>query len=108
MTDKLPCWAKIVKQSARFDFFLFFDIIDSLTDKMISEARFQFPVRKRIYENAEYEYQMVFCQVSKKDSDRFIVVLDQLPNVMLSNGHWDYQAFCHGQLSKLKNMQRQA
>ena len=106
MDNYLPCWAKIAKPSALFDFFLFFDDADgSQADRMISEAELRFPVQKKAFENAAYAYRMVFCRVLKIDSERFISALEQLPNRMLICGHRDYLSFCHRQLEHLKGIQ---
>ena len=107
MKNDLPCWAIIAKPSALFDFFLFFDDADnSQTDRMISEAKLRFPVQKKAFENAKYDYRMVFCRVLKIDSERFISALDQLPNKMLIRGHRDYLSFCHRQFENMKGIQR--
>jgi len=48
------------------------------------------------------EYKIIFCKVRKKDSERFLAALEELPRKMLICGHLDYEEYCDEIFRKLE------
>ena len=50
----------------------------------------------------DWEYVIIFCKVRKKDADRFLAALAELPNKMLICGHPDYEEYCNEFIRKFE------
>ena len=80
--------------------FVFFDDINcssfSLLYRNKVEIKFKTAARRE-----EEKYQIVFCDVRRKDVDKFINAMEELKNKMLLIGNTDYEAFCEELLPEL-------
>lgn len=45
---------------------------------------------------------IIFCKVRKKDSERFLDALSELPNKMLICGHPDYEEYCDDIIGRIE------
>lgn len=97
---KVRCWAQLMRPSLVYNFYLYFDSVSHLADRLIPGIRIQ----KQEYAHPEYKYHMIVCQVTKSDSKHIITALDQLPEKMLLCGYTDYIDFCQNQLQLLKKL----
>ena len=90
------------KVSLFYSYFAYVDMeeyyADSLFIKHEVKVRFM-----REYLNPDSPYIVIFCKVRKRDSQRFLDALAQLPNKMLLCGHLDYQSFCIELSKKMKS-----
>ncbi len=56
---------------------------------------------KKAARRKDEKYQIVFCDVRRKDVEKFIRAMEELKNKMLLIGNIDYEAFCEELLPDL-------
>ncbi len=57
---------------------------------------------KKAARRKDEKYLIVFCDVRRKDVEKFIHAMEELKNKMLLIGNIDYEAFCEELLPNLK------
>lgn len=82
-------YTQLQKFSLLNSYYMFFDTEEYLADSLF--------VRHQVTVNFQFEYTApdrryiaVFCSVRKKDQDKFLEALQELPDKMLLFGHVDY------------------
>ena len=79
--------------SLLYCYYAIVDVSDYYADQLF--IRHQVTVRfGSEYAHPDAPYRIIFCKVRKKDEQRFLDALQELPNKMLLCGHPDYPAFC--------------
>lgn len=52
------------------------------------------------YTHPQEPYVIIFCKVRKRDRERFLAALEELPNKMLLCGYPGYDAFCEAFMNR--------
>lgn len=100
MIQKHFCWAKILRPSLLYDYFVYFDTKQHLSESIFSQIRPHIRVHTREFANEKYEYHLMLSRVLKKDSERFMEALERIPSKMLICGHGDYIDTCEAIIGK--------
>lgn len=79
--------------SLLYDHYLFVDAPEYYADQLF--IKHQVTVRfGSEYESHDEPYVIIFCRVRKRDKERFLAALDELPNKMILCGYYGYDGFC--------------
>lgn len=54
------------------------------------------------YRHPDEPYVIIFCKVRKRDRDRFLAALSELPNKMILCGYPQYDTFCKEFIGKME------
>lgn len=86
------CWT-IEKFSLFYNHFAIIDTDDYLADQLFikNQVRVKFGTE---FVCPDAPYRVVMCKCRKRDLDRFLAAVGELPNKMFLCGHPDYLAFC--------------
>ena len=85
-----------------FRHFAFFDDYNNSATSLFFRNKVQIKVRSVARQNGE-KYQIVVCDVRKRDVQKFLQTMEELKNKMLLIGNTDYEAFCEKWMSKTMN-----
>lgn len=87
-----------LKTISPFSFqYLYFDTEDHLADKVFIKNKVFVKFGKEYAKNGE-KYRIIFCEISKKNVDKFLKSIDELKDKMLLLGFTDYEEWCIKQL----------
>lgn len=90
------------KFSLLYDHYAFVDAPEYLADQLF--IRHQVTVHfGHEFTHPDHPYVIIFCKVRKKDSERFLLALDELHNKMILCGHPNYEDFCHEFIDRVRN-----
>lgn len=81
--------------------FAFIDVPAYLADQLFIKHKVTVHFGEEAHRN-DTEYVIIFCKVRKKDTDRFLAALEELPRKMLICGHLDYEEYCDEIFRKLE------
>lgn len=84
-----------------WNYYAFIDVPANLADQLFIRHRVTVRFGKAMGRR-DSEYKIVFCKVRKKDSERFLAALEELPRKMLICGHLDYEEYCDEIFEKLE------
>ncbi len=73
--------------------YVFVDAADYLARSLFCRNEVQIRVQK-IYGREKDDFRLVFCKVRRRDNDRFLTALRELPDKMLLCGRLGYEAVC--------------
>lgn len=73
--------------------FLFFDDMNYSSISLLNRNKVKVKI-KTAAQKEDWKYQIVFCDVRRKDVEKFIRAMEELKNKMLLIGNTDYEAFC--------------
>ena len=76
-----------------FHQFFFLDTEDYLADQLFIRHKVRVWFRGE-YARPDHPYRFICCFVRRKDKQRFLDALSELPDKMAILGHTDYDAFC--------------
>lgn len=82
-------------------YFMFFDTEEYLADILFIRQRITVKFRDE-YKTPDSPYVAIFCSVRKKDEDKFIEALRDLPDKMTLFGYTDYLSVCTGFFDQIK------
>lgn len=99
--NKNCCW-RIEKISFLYAHFAVIDTADYLADQLFikHEVRVHFGGE---FVNQDKPYRIILCKCRKRDTDRFLAAVSELPNKMLLCGHTDYLTFCENLKSRMSS-----
>lgn len=100
MIQKHACWARILRASLLYDYFVYFDCENHLSYEVFSVVCPHTKIHTQEYVNKKYKYHMLLSRVAKKDSKRFRDALELIPTKMLANGFDDYVETCKAILAE--------
>lgn len=75
--------------------FVYVDAPDYVADKLFIKHKVAVRFAKDQMRRPGDPYVIVFCSVSKKDIDRFVAAIEELPEAMRQNGYEDYMEYCN-------------
>ena len=73
--------------------FVFFDDMNNSSLSLLYRNKVKIKFKKAARRKDE-KYLIVFCNVRRKDVEKFIHAMEELKNKMLLIGNLDYEAFC--------------
>lgn len=85
--------------------FMFFDTDEYLADTLFIRQRITVKFRGE-YQAPDSAYIAIFCSVRKKDEDKFIEALRDLPDKMTLFGHTDFLSVCTSFFDQIKAKRR--
>ncbi len=88
MKQKKHCM-KLSKFSLLYRYFVFMDTPQYLADQLFIKHQVRVHFMEE-YGKTGSPYLVIFCKVLKRDEDKFLAALKELPNKMLLLGHTDY------------------
>jgi len=87
--------------SLLYDHYAFVDVPEYYADQLF--IRHKVTVRfGQEYQHPDEPYIIIFCKVRKRDRDRFLAALAELPNKMILCGYPKYDAFCKDFIDKME------
>ena len=87
-------YQRIDRLSLRFYHYAFLDTDAYLADQLFIKYHVRVHFREEYVRNGS-PYREIFCHVRKRDQERFLTALEELPDKMLLLGHSDYLDACH-------------
>lgn len=99
-------YVKLLSVSLINDTYVFVDTPEYLADQLFIKHKVRVNFNKGEMKRPGGPYVVVFCTVRKKDTDRFLAAMDELPNKMLLLGHDDYTEYCGKNLSVISSKAR--
>jgi hypothetical protein len=87
--------------SLLWDHYAFIDVPAYLADQLFIKHRVTVHFGEELH-HPEAGYMIIFCKVRKKDSERFLAALEELPNKMLICGHPDYEEYCDDIIGRIE------
>lgn len=84
----------IDRLSLLYTHYAFLDTDAYLADQLFLKHQVQVRFREE-YVRDDSPYRVIFCQVRKRDEERFLSALEELPNKMMLLGYTDYLDTCH-------------
>ena len=87
--------------SLLWDHYAFIDVPAYLADQLFIRHRVTVHFGEELH-HPEAGYMIIFCKVRKKDSERFLDALSELPNKMLICGHLDYEDYCDDIIGRIE------
>ena len=88
--------------SLLWNHYAFIDVPAYLADQLFIQHKVTVHFGKEMGRK-DSEYRIIFCKVRKKDSERFLGALEELPQKMLICGHLDYEEYCDEFFRKYEN-----
>lgn len=96
-----PCYLHLERFSLLYSHYAILDTSDYYADQLF--IKHQVTVRFGMeYAHPDAPYLIVFCRVRKKDEQRFLTALEELPNKMVLCGHPDYPTFCKAFIDQME------
>lgn len=96
-----PCYLHLERFSLLYSHYAILDTSDYYADQLF--IKHQVPVLfGKEYAHPDAPYQIIFCCVRKKDEQRFLTALEELPNKMALCGHPDYPTFCKAFIDQME------
>lgn len=92
-------YIKLKQLSLFYNHFCYVDTDKYLADKLFINNKVKVHFNHE-FKRGSNKYVLIFCKVNKKDTDRFLKSLEELPNKMLLMGNTDYEEFCNTYLPK--------
>ncbi len=86
-------YVPLKKLSLRYHYFCFIDVKEYLADALFVKNKVQVWFGKE-YAKEGSVYNVLFCKVKKKDTERFLKTMEELKNKMLLLGYTDYDSQC--------------
>lgn len=87
--------------SLRYNHYCFMDTDDYLADGLFIKRNVRVWFGDE-YRNDKKGYTWIFCKIHKKDTEKFMLALEDLKRKMLLFGHADYQECCEALTCKEK------
>lgn len=81
--------------------FAFIDVPAYLADQLFIKHQVTVHFGEELH-HPEANYIIIFCKVRKKDTDRFLAALEELPDKMLICGHLDYEEYCNDIIGRIE------
>ena len=81
--------------------FAFIDVPAYLADQLFIKHQVTVHFGEE-HHHPEANYIIIFCKVRKKDTDRFLAALEELPDKMLICGHLDYEEYCNDIIGRIE------
>lgn len=81
--------------------YMIVDTSDYLADQLFIRHKVTVRFGKE-YAHPQEPYLFIFCRVRKKDEERFLDALQELPNKMMLCGHPNYPYFCEEFLGRIE------
>ena len=81
--------------------FAFIDVPAYLADQLFIKHKVTVHFGEELH-HPEANYMIIFCKVRKKDTDRFLAALEELPDKMLICGHLDYEEYCNDIIGRIE------
>ena len=81
--------------------FVFVDDLNCSSVSLLYRNKVRIKPRK-VAKNDDEKYQLVFCDVRKKDVPMFILAMEELRNKMLLIGNLDYETCCEKYMAMLQ------
>ena len=86
-------YQRIDRFSLRFAHYAFLDTDAYLADQLFIKHQVWVCFREEYVRNGS-PYRVIFCRVRKRDEERFLSALEELPNKMMLLGYTDYLDAC--------------
>lgn len=92
-----------LKKLSPFSFqYLYFDTEDHFADNIFIKNKIFVKFGNEYAKDGE-KYRAIFCEVSKKNVDKFLKSIDELKDKMLLFGYTDYEDWCIKWLEEFNN-----
>lgn len=98
-------YKRLKKFSLRFVYFAYVDVTELLADGLFIRHQVRVEFGPEFY-NSREKYHIIVCRVKKRDVDRFLSAVEELPNKMLLFGHTDYIDYCNHIWDELLDKQK--
>lgn len=95
------CYLHLQRFSLLYRYFAVIDTSDYDADQLFSKHQVKVRFGKE-YTHPDTQYRIIFCKVRRRDEQRFLNALQELPNKMQLCGHADYPAFCTQFFAKME------
>lgn len=74
--------------------FVYVDIPEYVADQLFIKHKVRVHFKKGEMHRPGDPYVVVFCSVRKKDINRFMAAMEEMPEAMRQKGHEDYTEYC--------------